>query len=138
VNCFEGVIGALLLRRAVPDPLQEFDVRSMAWMIVGAGLVPSLVGGLVGATIVWSGSQAASIFAIWRIWVAATFVGTLMTVPFTLGILKLAATEQNWSWKRRIELAVLLALTGLFAEILFSMSSSLASIYGPVLYAFFP
>ena len=138
VNFVEGVIGALLLRRAVPDPMQEFDVRSMAWMIIGAGLVPSVVGGLFGATIVWSTAQGASFFAIWRIWAAATFVGTLMTLPFTLGILKLAGGDRIWSWKRRIELATLLAITAFLAEILFGLQPTQATIYGPVLYTFFP
>lgn len=137
-NCLEGVIGAVLLRWAAPDPLEEFDFRKMAWMILGPGVATSIVGGLIGALVVWSTSDGVSILGVWRVWAAATFVGTLMTLPFTLGIMKLAHSHPNWGLRRRFELAAILAISAVVAETLFSMAPERATIYGPLLYFFFP
>lgn len=138
VNVLEGVAGAWLLRWKAPDLLREFDFRQMAWIIAGPGLAVSVVGGLLGVAAIALTSDVDSLFAVWRIWTAATFAGTLMTLTFTLGIIKLGRGDQSWSWGKRIELASLLAVVTAMAEVLFSMDSSQARTYGPLLYIFFP
>jgi PAS domain S-box-containing protein len=138
INCLEAFVGAEAVRRAMPPPYTDLDVRRMIGIILLAGVLPAAAGGVLGSLVTLADDVHNTFFSAWRIWTLATFVGTLMSLPITLTIARLARSEEHWPPQRRIEFVAMILALGVISQLIFSTSPPAFREIGPVLFVFFP
>lgn len=117
-NLFEAVVGAAILLRFRRTWSDENGVSQMMWTILGACAVPSALGGVIGALVMAEPASFLSFIRIWSTWSAATLVGTLMTLPLSLAILRPSGRLLPEGWASKLEFGSLLASTYFVASAL--------------------
>jgi signal transduction histidine kinase len=124
-NTLAPFAAAELLRRV--DFHRELDRLQDAIAIIVAALVAMMISATVGSLVLLlSGSvPSANFWSTWAVWWTGDAMGVLLVAPFLLSI-RLARTTalpgergREIRWRQRVELAGLLAATGLVTYLLF-------------------
>lgn len=129
-NTLAPLLAHYLLQRAGFDPRLERLRDALAIVVLGA-LAGMLVSATVGATtLLVGGAITSSSFAgAWSVWWTGDAMGVLIVAPFLLTVRSLGAVK--WSWPRRLEAGLLLAV--LFAACRLAFWSTY-----PLLFLVFP
>lgn len=116
----EGVIAALLLRRAREDPVSFDGLPSLAKFVVAAGVIAPALSGLLGAAAIALHTGQA-FWPNWRAWFAAHSLGTITVAPLLL----LFVRGEGLDWFRKlqhrtkVEASLLLAAVAIMAAAVF-------------------
>jgi PAS domain S-box-containing protein len=107
VNCFGGVLGAVLLRRKLGPSGRLDSIRNLGTLIIyGAGLANGATA-VIGAAVV-SGFDLGTFGPAWVMWTLSNGLGVLMVVPLASALADVNPAERQ-AWSR---LGLEAALTG--------------------------
>lgn len=137
-NVLEAILGAMLLLKGGEGLSRQSSLAKMVLTILGAGAIPSAVGGLLGAWVMTTLGSATSYWHVWGTWSAATFVGILMTLPLTLALLNPVDRKSIATWLGAVEFVALLAASAGTGAMVFSQTSITNGSFGSGIYATFP
>jgi diguanylate cyclase (GGDEF)-like protein/PAS domain S-box-containing protein len=135
-NTLAAVTGALLLQKLVQDEHPLDTLRGVLLLVIGGGLVATMISATVGTTTLLNAGLASrpDYSAIWLTWWLGDTGGVLLMTPLLLAWQQ--RPRLDWSAQHALEAVFLLLSTLLVAQLVFGRSSPLAINHYPL--AFLP
>lgn len=117
VNCFEGVLGASLVRRLLPRPISLRSLRQVLLLTILTAGAGTAVAAAIGAAGIVVGQPEARFGSVWLVWWWANALGTLVVA--TVILTWASATPEGTRRASAPEYAVLWATLLVVTEIVF-------------------
>jgi integral membrane sensor domain MASE1 len=111
-NSAESVLAASFIRWRTGAPVSLANLRTVAWLTIGAVLFTNAITACLGAAMLSQGFSF-SYWEAWFVWWAGDGLGMLILAPLVIAW----ASPNDWTGSRILEAVILLAATLLAAEL---------------------